>query len=125
ERAVKILNKIKRDKRRAAVVGKANELIFTGDDGMAITRSMISDAAHKPVRDAGVKKYRFHDYRNTTLTDWCRQGVNVDIGMKAAGHSSVQMHKRYLDLQRQDVAKAFGLLQDGNMKTQKRKERRK
>ena len=24
------------------------------------------------------------------------------------------MHKRYLDLQREDVAKAFGLLQDGN-----------
>ncbi len=86
---------------------------------------MISDAVQKAVRDAGVKKYRFHDYRNTALTDWARQGVNVDIAMKAAGHSSVQMHKRYLDLQRQDVAKAFGLLQDGNMKTQKRKERRK
>jgi len=24
------------------------------------------------------------------------------------------MHKRYLDLQREDVAKAFGLLHDGN-----------
>ena len=26
----------------------------------------------------------------------------------------MQMHKRYLDLQREDIAKAFGLLQDGN-----------
>jgi hypothetical protein len=66
------------------------------------------------VRDAWVKKYRFHDYRNTALTDWARRGVNVDIAMKASGHTSVQMHKRYLDLQREDVAKAFGLLQDGN-----------
>jgi hypothetical protein len=66
------------------------------------------------VRDARVKKYCFHDYRNTALTDWARQGVNVDIAMKASGHTSVQMHKRYLDLQREDVAKALGLLHDGN-----------
>jgi len=75
---------------------------------------MISDAIQKAVRDARVKKFKFHDYRNTALTDWARQGVNVDIAMKASGHTSVQMHKRYLDLQREDVAKAFGLLQDGN-----------
>ena len=48
------------------------------------------------------------------MTDWARQGVNVDIAMKASEHTSVQMHTRYLDLQREDVAKAFGLLQDGN-----------
>jgi integrase len=46
------------------------------------------------MRDARVKKYRFHDYRNTALTNWARQGVNVDIAMKASGHTSVQMHKR-------------------------------
>jgi integrase len=125
DRALEILNEIKTDKRRGAVVANVNGLIFTRDDGRAITRSMIGDAVQKAVRDAGVKKYRFHDYRNTALTDWARQGVNVDIAMKAAGHSSVQMHKRYLDLQRQDVAKAFGLLQDGNMKTHKRKGRHK
>jgi integrase len=69
---------------------------------------MISDAIQKAVRDARVKKYRFHDYRNTALTDWARQGVNVDIAMKAAGHTLVQM-QRYLDLQREDIPKAFGL----------------
>jgi hypothetical protein len=41
--------------------------------------------------------------------------------MKASGHSSVQAHKRYLDLQREDIAKAFGLLQDGNMNKEERK----
>ena len=40
--------------------------------------------------------------------------VKFSIAMKASGQTSVQMHKRYLDLQREDVAKAFGLLQDGN-----------
>ena len=37
-----------------------------------------------------------------------RIGIAVDIAMKASGHSSVQMHKRYVDLQAADVAKAFG-----------------
>ena len=44
--------------------------------------------------------------------------------MKASGHSSVQMHKRYLDLQREDIAKAFGLLQDGNMNKVNKEERK-
>ena len=114
DRALEILDEIKREKRSGAVGANVNGLIFTRDDGRPITRSMISDAIQKAVRDARVKKYRFHDYRNTALTNWARQGVNVDIAMKASGHTSVQMHKRYLDLQREDVAKAFGLLQDGN-----------
>jgi integrase len=116
DRALQILEEIKKEKRSRASRSKIKGLIFTRDDGRPITRSMISDAVQKAVRDAKVKKYRFHDYRNTALTDWARRGVNVDIAMKASGHTSVQMHKRYLDLQREDVAKAFGiLLQDGNM----------
>jgi hypothetical protein len=39
------------------------------------------------------------------------QGINVDVAMKASGHSSVQMHKRYVDLQHNDVANAFGTSQ--------------
>jgi len=55
-----------------------------------------------------------HADAKITYLNGARQGVNVDIAMKASGHTSVQMHKRYLDLQREDIAKAFGLLQDGN-----------
>jgi len=121
DRALEILDEIKREKRSGAVGANVNGLIFTRDDGRPITRSMISDAIQKAVREAGVKKYRIHDYRNTALTDRARQGVNVDIAMKASGHSSVQMHKRYLDLQREDIAKAFGLLQDGNTAKERKK----
>jgi len=119
DRALEILDEIRKEKRGGAVGANVNGLIFTRDDGRPITRSMISDAIQKAVREAGVKKYRFHDYRNTALTNWARQGVNVDIAMKASGHRSVQMHKRYLDLQREDIAKAFGLLQDGDMNREK------
>jgi hypothetical protein len=65
-------------------------------------------------KQAEIRKFVFHNYRNTALTDWADKGINADIAMKAAGHTSVQMHKRYLDLQRSHVAKAFGLLENGN-----------
>ena len=57
------------------------------------------------MKNTGVKKFTFHNYRNTALTRRARQGINVDVAMRASGHSSVQMHKRYGDLQREDIAK--------------------
>jgi hypothetical protein len=56
-----------------------------------------------------------HSDAKITYRNGARQGVNVEIDMKASGHTSVQMHKRYLDLQREDIAKPFGLLQDGKL----------
>jgi integrase len=63
------------------------------------------------VKETGVKKFVFHNRRNTALTEWARQGIPVDVAMKASGHVSVQMHKRYVDLQAADVGKAFGTSQ--------------
>jgi hypothetical protein len=37
---------------------------------------------------------------------------------KASGHSSGQMHKRYVDLQAADVARAFGTAADSQIETQ-------
>jgi len=62
---------------------------------------------------AKIPKFVFHNYRNTALTDWVNRGINVDAAMQAAGHMSVQMHKRYINLQRHHIAKAFGL-ENGN-----------
>jgi len=61
------------------------------------------------LKNTGVKKFTFHNYPNTALTRRARQGINVDVAMRASGHSSVQMHKRYVDLQREDSEKAFGV----------------
>jgi hypothetical protein len=38
----------------------------------------------------------------------------VDIAMEGAGRKSVAMHQRYVNLNEGDVAKAFGLLENGN-----------
>lgn len=44
---------------------------------------------------------------------WAQKGIPAEAAMLGAGHSSVQMHNRYIHLQRSDVAKAFGILQRG------------
>jgi hypothetical protein len=49
-----------------------------------------------------------------TQTNWARRKVRVDAAMLAAGHASVQMHKRYVNLKADDVAEAFGLEIDRN-----------
>jgi integrase len=89
-------------------VANLQNLVFTLNDGTPITRGLIHSQIDKAVKNAGVKKFVFQNLRNTALTQWARMGIAVDIAMKASGHSSVQMHKRYVDLQAADVAKAFG-----------------
>jgi integrase len=106
-RARAILDEIKAERRKSAIV-PLNGLIFTREDGRAITKDMIQSQVEKAIKATGVKKFTFHNYRNTALTEWSRQGIAVDVAMKASGHSSVQMHKRYVDLQQEDVAAAFG-----------------
>ena len=53
----------------------------------------------------GIRKFVFHNYRNAALTHWSRQ--DVVIAMLSAV-TAVQLHKRYVDPQQQDIAKAFG-----------------
>jgi integrase len=107
-RARAILLDIRADKKSGAIVPNAKGLLFTRDDGRPITKDMIQSQVEKAIKATGVKKFTFHNYRNTALTEWARRGINVDVAMKASGHGSVQMHKRYVDLQEHDVATAFG-----------------
>ena len=69
---------------------------------------MINGQVEKAVRKTKVKKFVFHNYRNTALTEWARRGIHFDVAIKAAGHDSVQMHKRYMRLRQEDIASAFG-----------------
>ena len=108
-----VLQEIRTLRLRGAMVANVHGLVFTRDDGRAITKDMIQFQVEKAVAATQLKKFVFHNYRNTALTAWARRGINVDVAMKAGGHSSVQMHQRYVDLQDNDlqdndVANAFG-----------------
>jgi integrase len=107
KRAREILDEIRREKRSGAIIPNLNGLVFTKEDGAPITKGMIDGQVEKAVRKTKVKKFVFHNYRNTALTEWARRGIHVDVAMKAAGHDSVQMHKRYVRLRQEDIASAF------------------
>ena len=110
ERAREILNEIKAEKRSGAVIPNLTGLIFTQPDGSPITRDMLHAQIKKALR-SGIRKFKFHDYRNTALTQWRRRKIAVDAVMRAGGWSSVQMYKRYLDMNEDDIANAFGTSQ--------------
>jgi integrase len=115
-RARAVLDYIAGEKKRGSIVSNTNKLIFTRDDGRAITRSMISRCVKQAWVKAGLKRFVFHSYRNTALTEWARRGIGVDVAMRASGHTSVQMHKRYVDLKAEDIAAAFGTaVENGNI----------
>jgi integrase len=114
DRAREIYQQIKADKKSGAIVPNLNGLVFTLNDGTRITKGHIHAQVKKARRgNPEMKKFKFHDLRNSALTQWARQGIPPEIAMKASGHSSVQMHQRYVDLQANDVANAFGTSQIG------------
>ena len=80
----------------------------THDDGRPVTKDMVQAQVEKAIKATGVKKFKFHFYRNTALTEWARRGINVDVAMKTSGHGFVQMHKRYVGFQEHDAATASG-----------------
>ena len=112
DRVLEILDEIERERRAGRILANVNGLIFTRDDGRAIRKDMITQAVRVARKRAKVGDFRFHDYRHSAKTQWSRRGVHVDVAMKAAGHKSVAMHQRYVNLKPGDVAKAFGILED-------------
>ena len=44
---------------------------------------------------AGVEDVTFHDLRHTACTGWYRAGVDASRIMKASGHATMAMFRRY------------------------------
>jgi len=107
KRANQILEEIRAERKNGAAIPNVKGLIFTNPDGSPITKGQIEYQVEKALKETSIKKFTFHCYRNTALTEWARRGMSVDHAMLASGHSSVQMHKRYVRLKAQDIAEHF------------------
>jgi integrase len=105
DRALQIVREILTERRSVIVSeGRSSKVVsiggplFTREDGRRITRDMISRGVKRAWKAAGIKPFVFHNYRNTALTPMARIENSGGVAMQASGHS-VQIHKRYVDLQ--------------------------
>jgi integrase len=70
-----IFQQIKADKKSGAIVPNLSGLVFTLNDGTRITKGLVHYQVEKALKKTGVKKFVFHNLRNTALTTWARQGI--------------------------------------------------
>ena len=102
-----ILEEIKAEKKRGAIISNVAGLVLRVTDH----RSPRGCSTRRSKRRYDPALESSHDYRNTALTQWRREGISVDAVMRAGGWTSTQMYKRYLDMNEDDVADAFGTSQ--------------
>ncbi len=100
-----VLDELEEENQKVSNLGN---LVFT-DSGKPISIHRLRNAFEKVVSGAGIKDFRFKDFRHTAKTRWAKMGVPVEAAMVAAGHKSVAMHYRYVNLKEDHVKEAFGI----------------
>lgn len=62
---------------------------------------------------AGITNLVPHDFRHTCITRWSMAGVPREAVMAASGHSSFEMHDRYVNVQDRHLSESFSKMQTG------------
>ena len=93
-------------------------------DGQAIDELKFEYSFRKARKDAGTTDFTFHDLRHCAITRWAVAGVPTAVAMTAAGHRSVASHKKYQNLQKDQLKAGFRKLLTGRLheKTEKSKD---
>ncbi len=76
-------------------------------DGQAIDELKLEYHFRKARKVAGIKHFTFHDFMHCAITRWGATGIPTAVAMLAAGHKSVQSHKRYQNLQKSHLKASF------------------
>lgn len=63
--------------------------------GKSVRPDSITQAFARAAEKAGVEDVTFHDLRHTACTEWYRAGVDASRIMKASGHATMAMFRRY------------------------------
>lgn len=64
-------------------------------------------ALRKACKAAKISGFTFHDFRHCVITRWHAMNVPVSVAMRMAGHSSVQSHKKCVNLGTQELIEVF------------------
>jgi len=96
-----VLNELKAEQKR---VSNISNRVFTREGRLI---KSIRAAFELAKERKGIKDLHLHDFRHTAITQWSNRGIPPGIVMAASGHSSIEMHKGYVNVQEQDLKEAF------------------
>ena len=70
----------------------ANPLVFVGEDGLPIRRSVLRRLSFLPLlKRTGIPEIRFHDLRHTCATLLFAEGTHPKIVQERLGHSTIAL----------------------------------
>ncbi len=98
-----LIEELQAERRR---VRNMDGLVFTVD-GQPIPKVLFEYWFRAACKKAGLKNFRFHDLRHCAISRWAAAGIPTAAAMQAAGHKSVASHKKYQNLQRDELRNAF------------------
>jgi integrase len=88
------INKVLTDIVNRCIRHLHHDFIFTHNNG-PIKYSKLRYHFKKVVEEAKIEDFTFHDFRHTCITNWRRQGHDYFKIMKASGHKTLAVFKRY------------------------------
>jgi integrase len=78
------------------------DFVFT-KDGKPVENGSLRADFQKAAEKAGIEDFIFHDLRHTCITNWRRQGHDYFKIMKASGHKTLTVFKRYNTVDEEDL----------------------
>jgi integrase len=93
-------------------------LVFTCN-GQRIAPMQLRRALQRACKAAKITDFTLHDFRHCAITRWHAMNVPVSVAMRMSGHSSVQSHKKYVNLGTQELIEVFTSCLQRNSENQK------
>ena len=94
-----------------------SDYVFPGLDGGILDN--IKTSWNRLVKDADIKKFRFHDCRHTFASRLVMRGVDLNTVRELLGHGSIEMTLRYAHLAPEKLATAIATLNTGKPTSEK------
>jgi len=99
-----VLNELKEEQRRIASI--SNRVFSRAGKPIKSIRTAFELAKERN----GIVDLHIHDFRHTAITRWSMMGIPPALIMAASGHSSIEMHNGYVNVQEHHLKDAFSVL---------------